>query len=167
MQRIMRRMPVLDRVYCLIHGPISHLPPGPRKLTVYLTFVPGGGGANVDPWRPLAFLEAAHVVRLPQAFFFSEKWPPFCSKPDTSVCVAAGACFSRKTLVPSFLAALDGSLRCRRRNCFFFLPESDPHISGGPEKFLRRRRRHFFSERWSLGFVGESQMELDLDISRL
>ena len=48
--------------------------------------------------------------------------------------------FSRK-MAPIFLEALDEPLRCRRR--------------------------FFFPEKWSLDFGGDSQMDLDLDISSL
>ena len=91
---------------------------------------------------PSIFLEALNgPLRCRRRFFFPEKWPPYFWKPWMSPYVAAGAFFFSRKMAPIFLEALDEPLRCRRR--------------------------FFFPEKWSLDFWGDSQMDLDLDISSL
>ena len=48
----------------------------------------------------------SRLTTLPQAFFFSEKWPPYFWKPLTADYVAAGAFFSSDKMAPGTSGSL-------------------------------------------------------------
>ena len=101
-------------LHSIIQG--QHFHPHPQapwvKLTVKLTLAPGGGGGNVDPWRPLDFLEALDgQLRCRKRFFFLQTNGPHISGSPERPTTLPQALFLLRYKTPIFLEALDGQLR--------------------------------------------------------